>query len=87
MIERALQITAKIQSGQVPLDVAGITDLVSKQSTGTDALLENIATVIFILCWLIGIIDSFRVGRAQDKQIEENRASDFLSEAIKNSKS
>lgn len=86
-IEKALQITQKIQTGEIPLDVAGMTALISKQSTGTEALLENIATAIFILCWLTGIIDSFRVGRAQDKEAEDNRARDLLSEAIKNSKS
>ena len=31
-VERALQITAKIQSGDAQLDIAAITDLVTKQS-------------------------------------------------------
>ncbi len=70
MVERAVQITAKIQTGEIPLNVAGITELVSKQSTGAEAQLQNIATAIFIICWLIGIVDSYRVGRAQDKDIE-----------------
>ncbi len=70
MVERALQITAKIQTGEIPLDVVGITELVSKQATGTEAQLQNMATAVFIICWLIGIVDSCRAGRAQDKDIE-----------------
>lgn len=67
-VERSLQIVKKIQSGNVQLDVTTITELVSKQSTGTEAQLLNIATVVIIICWLIGIIDSYRVGCVQYKK-------------------
>jgi len=66
-VERALQIVGKIQSGDVPLDVTAITKLVSKQSTGTEDQLLNIATTVIFICWIIGIIDSYRIGRGQDK--------------------
>lgn len=61
-VERVLQITEKIQSGDVPLDVEAITELVSKQATGAETQLLNIATVTFIVCWLVGIIGSYRAG-------------------------
>jgi len=70
MVEKALQITESIQSGDVQLDVEAITELVSKQSTGAEAQLLNIATAAFIICWLIGIIDSYRVGYTQDNSDE-----------------
>lgn len=66
-VERSLQIVEKIQSGDVQLDVTAITELVSKQAIGTDAQLLNIATAVIIICWIIGIIDSYRVGCVQDK--------------------
>jgi len=66
-VEKALQIAEKIQSGDVPLDVEAITELVSKQSTGAEAQLLNIATATIIVCWLIGVIDSYRAGCALDK--------------------
>jgi hypothetical protein len=47
-------------------DAAAIEELVAKRSTGTDAYLIDIAMYIFIICWLIGIIDSYRVGRARE---------------------
>ena len=65
-VESGLQIAERIQSGDVQLDVATITELVSKQPTGTEAQLKNIVTAIFIISWLIGVIDSYRVGRLQD---------------------
>ncbi len=69
-VERALQMTEKIQSGEVQIDVATITELVSKQSTGIEAQLLNIATAVLIISWLIGIVDSYGVGRAKDKDAD-----------------
>ena len=69
-LEKTIQITEKIQSGEVQLDVATITDLVSKQATGTEAQLLNIAAAILFISWIIGIVDSYRVGRAQDKNVD-----------------
>ena len=66
-VERALQITEKIQLGEVPPDVAAITELVLKQPTGTEAQLLSIASIVLIISWLIGIVDSYRVGRPQGK--------------------
>ncbi len=69
-IEIALQITDGIQSGNVPLDVVSITELVSQQPTGTEAVLLDVATYVFIICWLIGVIDAYREGQVQDKKDE-----------------
>ena len=69
-VERALQITEKIQSGEVQLDSATITELVSNQATATDTHLLNIAGAVFVISWLIGIVDSYRIGRAQDKNVD-----------------
>ncbi len=64
-LEKTLQITEKIQSGEVQLDVATITDLVSKQATGTETQLLNIAAAVLFISWIIGIVDSYRVGRSR----------------------
>ena len=66
-VERALQISEKIQRGEVQLDVAAITELISQQLTGTETQLFNIASTVFIISWLFGIVDSYRVGRLQGK--------------------
>ncbi len=68
-VERAMQISEKIQSGEIQIDVAEITALVSKQSTGAEAHTLNIATTVLIISWLIGIVDSYRVGQQQDKEV------------------
>ena len=68
-IESALQIVAQIQNGSVEPDIAAIMEVVSKQpiETGIGVYLIDIATAVFFICWIIGIIDSYRVGGNQDK--------------------
>lgn len=66
-VERAMQIADKLQSGEIPADASVITDLVTKQSQGAETQTLNIATVILLIVWLIGIVDAFRAGRTYDK--------------------
>ncbi len=66
-LEMAQEISLKIQSGEIPLDVARITDEVSKQTSTGDTRLADYATYILLICWLVGIVDSYRVGRLQDR--------------------
>lgn len=67
VVERAMLLVEQIQSGVVAPDVAAISDLVAKQSAAFDYQLANIATWVITVCWVIGIVDSFRVGSAKDK--------------------
>ena len=68
VVEKALQIVEKINRGQVQLDVAAITELVSAQQTGSEMHVITIASYVLMIAWFIGIIDSYRIGRIQDKK-------------------
>ena len=65
-VEIALQVAARIQSGEIQLDAATITELVSEQARGSETQLLDIAAAVLVISWLVGIVDSYRVGRAQD---------------------
>lgn len=66
-LEKAQAISRKIQSGEIPLDISRITDEVSNLVAGSSTQQADIATYILIICWLVGIVDAYRVGRSQDK--------------------
>jgi len=65
--EKAVQITQKLQSGDVPLDVNAIEKLVSQQSNDVGAERMNMATMVLGICWIFGIIGSYRGERVQVK--------------------
>ena len=69
-VEKTLLVFDKIQSGETSLDTAAITELVSNQTTGTETQLLRLATAALIISWLIGIVDSYRVGRAQVQSMD-----------------
>ena len=67
VVNRTLQVTDKIMSGEVQPDLATIMDLVSQQSADPGAESLQYVWLVLIGVWLVGIADSYRVGRLQDK--------------------
>ncbi len=65
--QRALTIVDNIYSGEIPVDTGAITELVSNSISSADNLVVNISLVVVGACWLIGIIDSYRLGITQEK--------------------
>jgi len=65
--QRALSIVDRINSGDIPVDTAAIAEMVSNSSNGADSFIENIALIVLGAVWLIGVIDSYRLGVAQEK--------------------
>ncbi len=65
--QQALTIVDRINSGDIPVDTAAIAEMVSNSTSAADSFIENIAVLVLGACWLIGIIDSYRLGVAQEK--------------------
>ncbi len=66
VFQRALTIVDRINSGDIPIETGVIAELVSNSTTGVDSFIENTAVIVLGACWLIGIIDSYRLGAAQE---------------------
>ncbi len=66
-IKQALTIIDRINSGEIPVETGTITELVFNSTGGADSSILNIAALVVGACWLIGIIDSYRLGLIQEK--------------------
>lgn len=55
--QRATLIVDRMYSGDIALDAGA----------GANSLAENFSLLVLAGCWLFGIIDSYRLGAAQDK--------------------
>jgi len=62
-VERAVAISERIQRGEIPPDIAAISDYVSAQSAAGDPLSINLATLVLTIVWLVGIIHCHVIGR------------------------
>ena len=67
IFQRAQTLVDRINSGDIPVDTGAIAEMVSNSPSGADGFIENIAMVVLVACWLIGIADSYRLGVAQEK--------------------
>tara|TARA_R110001592_G_scaffold61017_2_gene185831 strand:+ start:4086 stop:4424 length:339 start_codon:yes stop_codon:yes gene_type:complete len=66
MMEIAQDISLQVQSGQIPLDMANLNELVLKEFNTNDTAEMTTSSYILGISWLVGIIDSFRIGRIQE---------------------
>ncbi len=66
-IKQALTIVDRIDNGELPTEARTITELVSKSTGGAEGSILNIAALVVGACWLVGIIDSYRLGIIQEK--------------------
>jgi hypothetical protein len=66
--QRALTIVDRINSGDIPVDTVALSEMVSNSTSGSGDLVENAAVIVLGACWLFGIIDSYRIGAAQEKK-------------------
>jgi hypothetical protein len=66
-VEIAQQLVIRIQRGEIPMDIEMISEMVSQQFVGIDDQRINMPSILLLICWVVGIIDSFRIGWLQDK--------------------
>jgi hypothetical protein len=65
-VQTAFEIVDEIQSGIVQPDLDAITAIVTKKMHQNEDATNN-QTIAFIALWLIGIFDSYRVGRTLER--------------------
>lgn len=72
--QRALTVVDRILAGDVPADTGSIADMVSSSTSGADSVIDNAAVIVLAACWLFAIIDSYRLGNAQDQEVRSTTA-------------
>ena len=60
-VNRAMDVVNRIESGEVAMDSAAIEEAVSESDTGFPT--EDASMAVFLVAWLVGIVDCIRLGR------------------------
>ena len=68
-VQTALEVVENIQDGSIPLEVSTITELVSQKLRSGEYSINNAWIALFAF-WVIGILDSLRVGRILEDSME-----------------
>ena len=64
-MQKALAIVERINSGEIAADMSSISAHLAADSEG--GTVASTALSVLMVCWLIGIADSWRLGRAADR--------------------
>jgi TM2 domain-containing membrane protein YozV len=67
---QAFTILEKIASEGQAIDMSTILNAATQASTTSDSLLYNFLLLLTILCWIIGIIDAYRIGKKRDLEAQ-----------------
>jgi len=65
-VSKAKVISEQIASGEVPYDMEVIRDLIAQSQTPQEIQLINLMTLVFLVAWFIGVVDSYRTARMQE---------------------
>ena len=72
-VQHALAILEKIGSEGGTISMSTISNAATQASTTSGSLTFNLVLLLLILCWIIGVVDAFRIGKKKD--IEEGSTS------------
>ena len=65
-VQQAFTILEKIQSEGGPIDMSTIWNAATQASTTSESLIFKLLLLLIILCWIISVLDAYRIGRKKD---------------------
>lgn len=63
VMQQASAVIDRLETEGGALDAGHISDLVAQTSSSSGSALATIATLVLAGCWLVGIIDAWRLGK------------------------
>ncbi len=72
-VQHALAILEKIESAGGAISMSTISNAATQASTTSGSLTFNLLLLLVILCWIIAVVDAYRIGKKKD--IEEGSTS------------
>ncbi len=65
-------ILEKIELEGQAINMSAILNATTQASTTSDSLLYNFLLFLIILCWIIGILDAYRIGKKRDVEAQSS---------------
>ena len=65
-VQKAFTILEKIELDGGTIDMNTISNAATHASTTSDSLIFSFALLLIIFCWIIGVVDAFRIGKKKD---------------------
>ncbi|MBU0909026.1 MAG: hypothetical protein KKA54_12535 [Proteobacteria bacterium] len=67
IVAKALPIFEKIEADGGEIDISMINTAVNQAATTSDSLLFNGLMLLVLICWILAVVDAYRIGRKMDQ--------------------
>ncbi len=67
-VQQAFTILERIASEGETINPNAISNAVTQASTTSDSLIFKLLSLLIILCWIIGVVDAYSIGRKKDME-------------------
>ncbi len=67
-VQKAFTILEKIESEGGTIDMNSISNAATQASTTSCSLIFSFALLLIIFCWIIGVVDAYRIGKKKDME-------------------
>ncbi len=65
-VQDALTLMEKIESEGAAIDMSTLSSAAAQASATSESLLFTLVFWLLILCWVIGVVDAYRIGKRKD---------------------
>ncbi len=74
-VQQAFSILKQIELAGGTINVDAILNVATQSSTNSDSIVFNSILLLIIVCWILGVVDAYRIGKKRD--LEEQSTSQF----------
>jgi hypothetical protein len=71
--QQAIPLIEKLETMGAVIDMKAISSAATQVSTTSDNYLVNIASFLIVVCWVIGILDAYNIGKKIDRENLESQ--------------
>ena len=68
VLQQAFIILEKIDLESGPVDINTISNAGNQASNTSDNFIFNFVTALITICWILGVVDAYRIGKKKDKE-------------------
>lgn len=73
VVKMAQDISDKILNGEIAIDVIEISEVIRKLLEDSGIHQVNVATSVLFICWIVSMVDAYRLGRVEDIKTETSK--------------
>ena len=68
-VQQAFIVLEKIELEGGVIDIKTVTDAATQAVSANDSLIYNLGLLLIVICWIIGIVDAYMIGKKKDLEL------------------